>query len=114
MCKKWTRLSKIPNFFFANQDCPTWNMHQKEVVDYIRQNLGLGDRFSADFIHHCIGIGTVNAVQASEENVNLNLVENKTISVWLWQNFNMTSVLADYKILNFLNLISNLRLKNNH
>ena len=44
-------------------------MFQRETVDYIRHDLGMADRFDEDLIHRCIGLGTINAVQASEENV---------------------------------------------
>lgn len=50
-------------------DTLTWTAYQNEVVDYIRNDLGLGDRFTDELIHHCIGIAAVNSVQNAELNV---------------------------------------------
>jgi hypothetical protein len=52
----------------------TWDVYQNEVVNYLRADLGLGDRFTDELVHHCIGIAAVNSVQAAELNVSYKFI----------------------------------------
>ena len=60
---QWLRTNQLMDHLEESHVHPEeWRWYQQEIIQFIRQDLGLAEKFSEDDIRHVIGLLNVNAV----------------------------------------------------
>ena len=51
----WSRVASLPDHILQRAGTGEWDVHQKEIVNFLRRRCFLGKKFSDEDIHRAIG-----------------------------------------------------------
>ena len=67
--EKWSGLNRLMDHRKEcyEQDRPTWDQLQVEIVDYLLNDLALSDLYDEETIQKCIGIIRINGINSTDQ-----------------------------------------------